>query len=446
VASHGGLSYARTTDGAHLAFEVVGSGAHPVLFAPGGSTSLEDWRLPAMARAEDRLGTFARFVRFDERGVGRSDPLPSGRRQTLEERASDLLAVMDAVDLERAALFATHDGGPVAILAAATWPHRVSALILCNTWARLRVADDQPFGVDDATAEMSLTLLPDVWGTGATLDTLAPSIASEPEVRAWWARSEQMTASRFAAAELLQLALDSDVRAVLGGVQAPTAVVHTRDNRFAEVALGRDLAERIDGARFVAVEGTDHIFWFSSADAVLDVLEEQVAGAVTSVGLTRAVTTVLFTDIVDSTARAAAAGDQAWRRLLDQHDVVVRRELARYGGTEIDHAGDGFFATFDGAALAIRCADSIRQSLRPLDISIRAGIHTGEVERRGDRVTGLAVHIGARVSAQGKANEIVVSRTVRDLVVGSGISFKSRGSFELKGIPEEWELLDVLSV
>ncbi len=362
---------------------------------------------------------------------------------TLEERADDLRAVMDAAGMERAAVLGVSEGGTMALMFAASHPERTSAIVLYGTWARLAVGPDYPEGVDPALLE-GLVGLVDRWGTGVGLSAWAPSRSRDLQLRDWWARLQRSSASPAMARTLFASYADLDARCLLPTIQAPALVLHRRGDRLVPFAMGRYLAEHLPHATLVELPGDDHLFFVGDTDTVLDEIELFLTGARPAQPVDRVVTTVLFTDVVGSTALAADLGDQRWRELLEGFKDAVRREVERGGGRVVDFAGDGALAAFDGPARAIRCGVALHKAVAPLGLELRVGIHTGEVEHlRGGDLGGLAVHLAARVMGEAGAGEVLVSSTVRDLVVGSGIGFTPRGTRTLKGIPGEWSLLAV---
>jgi pimeloyl-ACP methyl ester carboxylesterase len=437
-------SYARS--GTHgIAFQVAGSrGATPLTFVQGASSSSVAWEEPWSARFLERLASFSRLVTFDQRGEGRSDPLTPGNDVTLEERLDDLLAVLDAADIDRTALLGTTDGGAVCLLLAAEHPERVSSLVLYNTWARLACAPDHPWGVDGDVLKAGLRMWADRWGTGASLEILAPSVAADPTVRRGWARHEQASASPSQAESGSRVAMELDARHLLSAVRAPTLVLHTEFNLVAPIEHGRHLAASIPGATFVQLAGADHLLMVGDSRSLLHEVERFVTGALVPVAVDRVLATVLFTDIVNSTQRVEEMGDQSWHRLLERHDDLVRSELIRHRGHEVATTGDGFAATFDGPARAIRCARAIVEAVDDLGLEVRAGLHTGECEVTGGAVSGIAIHIAARVAAMAGAAEVWVTRTVKDLVAGSGLVFAPLGSMQLKGVADDWDMFAVI--
>jgi class 3 adenylate cyclase len=358
----------------------------------------------------------------------------------LETRVDDVRAVLDAVGSERAALFGYSEGGAMCALFAATHPGRTSALIMYGSYARLKPMRDHPWGrPTDVQARWLETIQRD-WGGPVGLDIRAPTQFADEGVRQWWARFLRMGASPAAAAELSRMSYEIDIRHLLSAVRVPTLLLHTTGDQAIDIGASRYMAEHIPGATFVELAGVDHVPWGDGADRIVDEIEEFLTGVRHGVEPDRVLATVLFTDIVGSTERAAALGDRRWRDVLEQHHAIVRRELGRFRGREIDTSGDGFLATFDGPARGVRCARAVSESVHALGLQVRAGLHTGEVELLDDRVSGLAVHIGARVAAAAGPDEVLVSSTVRDLVAGSGLRFVDRGLRPLKGVPGEWHL------
>jgi len=440
---HSRPQYARVGD-EHVAYVVVGEGDVDVLFVPEWATHLEvQWEDPTLARFLETLAKGKRLILFDKRGVGISDPIAQQPAGGLDPWMEDVGAVLDAVKSERAALIGTGAGGPVTMLYAASHPERVSALALFNTAARFVRAPDYDFGNDPDIVPEAIRWTREMWGTGALFEVGAPSLASSKPAREFYARLQRQSFGPGTAANMQETLLGTDVRSVLPAIQAPTLVVHRRGDRLVDVAHGRYLAVHIDGARFVELDGDDHLYYAGDQTALLTVLNEFITDSPVEVEPDRVLATVLFTDIVGSTDRAVSLGDTQWRDLLDRHDATVRASLARYRGREIETAGDGFFATFDGPARALRCACAIRDDIHRLGLDVRIGVHTGEVEVRGDSYAGIGVHIGARVGARAQAGEVLVTRTVAYLVAGSGIEFADRGSAQLKGVPGEWQLAAV---
>jgi class 3 adenylate cyclase/alpha-beta hydrolase superfamily lysophospholipase len=435
--------YAKSGD-LHIAYQVVGEGPLDLVLVHGWVSHIEHaWDYPPFAHCLMRLASFARLIHFDKRGTGLSDrvaELPS-----LEQRMDDLRAVMDAAGSEQAVLFGYSEGGPMAALFAATYPGRTAALIMYASYARRVRAPDYPWGPTPEERLAELDSIEQWWGRpGGQVATRAPSHADDPRYREWFATYLRRSASPGAALALARMNLEIDVRPVLPAIRVPTLILHRVGERELPVAGARYLATWIPGARYVELPGDDHSLWAGDSDAIIDEVEEFVTGVRPAPEPDRVLATVLFTDIVGSTQRAAALGDRRWRELLDAHHAAVRRELARFRGREVKTTGDGFLAAFDGPARAVRCAAAIRDAVRQLGIEIRAGLHTGEVELLGDDVGGIAVHIGARVAAEAGPGEVLVSSTVKDLVAGSGLEFDDRGARALKGVPGEWRLFAVV--
>jgi pimeloyl-ACP methyl ester carboxylesterase len=424
----------------HIAYQVFGDGDLDIVFVHGLLSHLDlFWDWPLYARFMERLGSLARVLVFDKRGVGLSDTVD--QLPSLTERMDDVRAVMDAEGWERAAVFGVSEGAPMSLLFAATHPDRVSALVLYGGMARTVAADDYPYAPPrEAVFEAMSTLIQPNFGGPALLELFAPSLEGDPVEEEGWIRRTMAAASPGTIDKLWSMATEIDVRSALPAISCPTLVLHRTGDRVSSVHGARWMAEQVAGARYVELPGGDHFPWIGDQDAVLGEIEEFLTGVRGVAESDRVLLTVLFTDIVGSTDRAVQLGDEQWRRLLEQHDELVRRYLARFGGREVDTAGDGFFAVFDGPARAVRCAQALTEAVRELGLEIRAGLHTGEVELRGDEVAGLAVHIGARIAAQAEPGEVRVSRTVKDLVAGSGIVFADRGEHELKGVPDTWEL------
>jgi class 3 adenylate cyclase len=336
-------------------------------------------------------------------------------------------------------------GGPMAMLYAASYPERISSLVLISTFATLARHDDYPAGIPPEIADMTLEWLTGGWGTGATLDALGPSAAGDTALREWLGRFQRLSASPGVAAAMMRWILRLDVREVLGAVRVPTLVVQRRDDAFVRREHGRYLAEHIPAARLVELPGSDYLYFVGDSEALLDEIQEFLTGVREAPEPDRVLATVMFTDIVGSTEQAASLGDRAWRDLVERHHATVRHQLNRFRGREVDTAGDGFFATFDGPARAIRCAEAIRDAVRELGIDVRIGLHTGECELLEDKISGIAVNTGARIGSEAGPSEILVSRTVVDLVAGSDIEFANRGMHALKGVPGKWQLFAVLA-
>lgn len=435
--------YARSEYG-DVAYQVVGDGPLDLVFIPNWLSNVEVmWEEPSLARFLHRLGTFSRLLCFDKRGSGISDSVPLAAPPTLEDWTEDVCAVMNASHVQRAALLGTAEGGPMAVLFAAAYPERVSALILVDTTARALRDVDYPWGLPADVVPRVLDRLREVWGTGDAAYHVAPSVAHDPRFRRWLARYERLAIPPQAHIPMYAAHFEWDLRSVLPSIRVPTLVLHRAGDRQIRVGHGRYLAAHIPAAKYVELPGDDHLFFVGDSEAMLAEIEEFLTGLRPMPEIDRVLTTVLFTDIVGSTQRAAKLGDRAWRALLDTHHGIVRRELNRHQGHEVRTMGDGFLATFVGPARAIRCACSIRDAVRSLGIEIRAGLHTGECELMGDGVGGIAVHISARVVASAAPSEVLVSQTVKDLVAGSGLRFVDRGVHSLHGVPGEWRLFAV---
>ncbi|MGC1853098.1 MAG: adenylate/guanylate cyclase domain-containing protein [Solirubrobacterales bacterium] len=430
------------SDGVSIAYQMHGEGELDLVFVPGFVSHVEVlWEGPAMARFLRRLASFARVVVFDKRGQGLSDR--PADPPTLEESMDDLRAVLEAAGFERPAILGISEGGPMSILFAATYPERISSLVLYGTYARMVRSDDFPLGIPEDALDRWAEMVRREWGGPVGLRHWAPSALGDAEFERWWARLLRQGTSPAGAIALIDLYRELDVRGALSSIDVPALVLHRADDRIVPVRQAHFLAERIADARYVELGGADHLAWTGDQDSLLDEVEEFLTGSRRAHEPERALATVLFTDIVDSTEIAARLGDRRWRDLLERHDAIVRRQLAVHRGHEVKTMGDGFLATFDGPARAIRCATAIAAALREIGLEIRAGIHTGEVELIGEDVGGMAVNIGARIGALAEPEEVLVSSTVRELVVGSGLDFSERGTHTLKGAPDQWRLFAV---
>ena len=433
--------YARSGD-LSIAYQVSGSGPLDLVFVPGFVSHLEHQLAePRTARFFERLASFSRVIRFDKRGTGLSDravPIP-----TLEQRMDDVRAVMEAVGSQRAALFGISEGGPMSALFAATYPERTIALVLYGSFARSAWAPDYPWGRTAEHREARIAAMREAWGTGVLPATFSPSLAGDPAHVEWCAVFERQSASPGAVEALQRMNWDIDARHVLDAIRVPALVLHRSGDRVVRVEHGRYIAERIAGAKYVELPGDDHVPFVGDQDRVVDEVEKFLTGVRNEAEPDRVLATVLFTDVVGATERAAALGDRQWRELLERHHAMVRRELAAFRGREIDTAGDGFLASFDGPARAIRAARTITDKVKLMGLDIRAGLHTGECEIVGPKLAGIAVHIGARIAALAGPGEVLVSQTVKDLVAGSGLRFDDRGAHALKGVPGEWRLYAV---
>ena len=433
--------YARNGD-INIAYQVIGDGPLDLVIVPGFVSHVEAaWEEPAYARFLHRLASFSRLILFDKRGTGLSDRVAGVA--TLEQRMDDARAVMDAVGSQRAALFGISEGGPMSALFAATYPERTSALILYGTFAKFLWAPDHAWGPTREGVEKWFEHMQREWGGPFNLESWAPTVAHDERFRQWWARYLRLSASPGAVIANWRMNMEIDVRHILSTLHVPTLVLHRAGDQSVEVENSRYNAERIPAAKYVELAGNDHLWWVGDTDAIGDEIEEFLTGARQASETDRVLATILFTDIVDSTKRAAEMGDRQWHDLLDGHHRMVRHEINRFKGRAIKNTGDGFLATFDGPARAIRCAHAIGEGVKQLGIEIRAGLHTGEIELIGDDVGGIAVHIAARVLAQAGAGQVWASRTVKDLVAGSGFRFLDHGLHTLKGIEGEWRLFAV---
>ena len=399
-----------------------------------------------MARFLHGLASFSRLILLDKRGTGLSDPVPLDQLPTLEERMDDLQAVLDAVGSKRAALFGTSEAGALNLLYAATHPERVAALILLNSYARLAWSPDYPFGIPAEAAQGLLKKIEEGWGKGVAFEALVASQANNASMRHWWARYQRLAASPGAAVTLLKSAYDTDARAVLPAITAPVLVLHRAGDPFTGPEHGRYLAEHTRGAKYVELSGIDHLFFAEDLEHILAEIREFLTGVREAHEPDRVLASIMFVDVVGSTEHATRLGDRRWRDLSDRYYAIARRQLVRYRGREVNTAGDGLFASFDGPARAIRCARAIVDEVRTLGITVRAGVHSGECEVIGGQIGGIAVHTGARIAAQAIPDEVLVSSTVRDLVAGSGIGFDDRGQHALKGLPGHWHLFAVARV
>lgn len=432
--------YARSGD-VHVAWQASGRGSPDMVFVPGFVSHLDaDWESPVRARLLARVGTFCRLIRFDKRGTGLSDrgPVPS-----LEQRMDDVRAVMDAAGSRDAVLFAVSEGGPMAMLFAATYPERVVRLVVYGSYARRVRSPDHPFGPTADAFDAFVARLGTEWGGATAVDVFAPGLVGHPQACEAYASYLRKAASPGGAVDIMRMNGEIDVRPVLPAIRVPTLILHRTGDRLVEVGHARDMARRLPHATLKELPGDDHVWTAGDADAIVDEIEAFVTGVRPAVASDTVLATVMFTDIVGSTERAAALGDRGWRDALAEHHALVRETLAQFRGREIDSAGDGFLACFDGPARAVRCAQAIVEASRAAGLPLRAGLHTGECEVLGDKLSGLAVHIGARIAAAAEAGEVLVSGTLRDLVAGSGLRFADRGTRPLKGVPGEWRVFAV---
>jgi class 3 adenylate cyclase len=433
--------YAKSGD-VHIAYQVVGNGPMDLVLIPGLFTHVEhQWDEPSFARFLNRLASFSRLIVFDARGAGLSDQAPE--LPPMEEQIDDLMAVLDAVGSSSAAIFGISQAGPMAILFAASYPERTRAIVLYGSYASPRRREGYPWGRSAEWMDEFGRQVDRDWGSGVFLAQMAPSRLADEPFRRWWGKYERLSHGPGNALAYFRMNALIDVRAILPSIQVPTLVLQRRDDVYRDPGHARYLAEQIPGAKLVELDGIDHLPYLGDADAILDEVQEFLTGVRPPPERDRVLATVLFTDIVGSTEHASAIGDRAWKELLERHHALVREELSRYRGREIDTAGDGFLATFDGPARAVRCAVAIIRAMPDIGLEVRAGVHTGEVELMGTGVGGIAVHIGARVAGLAGAGEVLVSGTVRDLVAGSGIEFTDRGAASLKGVPGQWRLFSV---
>ena len=439
-----GVRYAQSGE-YNIAYQVIGDGPRDFVFVPGWATHLDVfWEEPACVSFFERLASFSRLILFDKRGTGLSDRVPASQFPTLEQRMDDVRAVMDAVGSQRAAVMGVSEGGAMSALFAATYPERTSALVMFGAFARIAPTADYPWGRTPEQIEALLEAIRQQWGGPMGIEARAPSLAADPRFREWWARFLRSSASPNAMIALISMNAEIDIRHVLPAIRVPTLILHRIGDLAIEPAHSNYLAERIPGAKLVKLAGIDHMPYVGDVNAAVDEIEEFLTGVRHAPEPDRVLATVMFTDIVGSTEQAIAVGDRRWLDTLARHDAVVRQELVRHRGREVKTTGDGFLATFDGPARAVRCASAIVQAVRPLGLEVRAGVHTGECELVGDDVGGIAVHIGQRVSALAGPGEVLASSTVRDLVAGSGLMFESRGEHLLRGLPDEWRIYAVV--
>jgi class 3 adenylate cyclase/pimeloyl-ACP methyl ester carboxylesterase len=434
-----------TNEGIHIAYRAWGTDEADLLYVPTWASNLDliD-EFPPIARGIERIASFARVIMLDRRGSGLSDRLPG--MATLEEGMDDLNAVLDAAGSERTALLGFNESGPLCALYAATYPDRVSHLILYATFATTTWQPDYPWGQKPEEREEQIFWITQTWGVGGAGAMLSPESADDERFLRWAARYQRGSVTRDALPDYFRILEKTDVRHVLETIQVPTIVLHRKDDRTVPVDNGRYLAEKIPGAKYVELEGTEHVPFFGDWESLADELEEFVTGSRHPHEGNRVLATILFTDIVGSTEKAAAMGDSRWRDLLDTHDETVKSLLERWQGRLVKATGDGLLATFDGPARAIRCASQMRNRLSSLGLQVRCGLHTGEVEVRGDDVGGIAVHIGARVMELAQPGEILVSSAIPPLIAGSGVSFEEKGSHTLKGVDGEWPVYAVSSI
>jgi class 3 adenylate cyclase len=436
--------YTRTAEGTYLAYQVSGNGPIDVVLPINGNAAIElIWDEPSVSGFISRLASFSRLITCDPRGFGSSGRLDTDAVPALQTWKDDIGTVMDAVGSERAALLSWGESGGATMFFAATYPERTTSLVLVNAYARYARGRDTPWGMPPDLVTDYVTTIQEVWGTGQCAEILAPAMVTTDEARRHWARIERLTASPDVLAAMTRAVLDSDVTPVLPAIQAPTLVISRRGDRHVRHEHGRHVAGGIDGARLVELSGDDHLPFAGHSEELLDEVEEFLTGSRPAAVLDRVLVTVLFTDIVGSTEHVARLGDRRWREALNRYDTLVRHLLERYKGRHVKTTGDGTLATFDGPARAVECGRAIASRVIDLGFEIRAGLHTGEVESRGEDVAGMAVHIAARVANVAAASEVLVSSTVKDLVTGSGIGFEDHGEHGLKGVPDTWRLFRV---
>ena len=435
--------YARSGD-VHIAYQVVGEGQLDLVYVPGWVSHVElAWDVPEIAQFLGRLASFSRLILFDKRGTGLSDRVPNDRLPTLEERMDDLRVVMDAVGSERAAMLGSSEGGNLSALFAATCPERTTALIMYGTFAKRIWSPDYPWAPTPEARQKSYENVERNWGNRMDISRLVPSKLGDEAFVQRYTTYLRRSASPGAAVALLRMNTEIDIQEVLPSIHVPTLVIHRTGDHDSNIEEGRWVARHIPEARFVELPGDDHPPWIGDRETVLNEIQEFLTGERPEPDITRVLATILFTDIVDSTRRAHEIGDQAWRDLLDRHDLICSNCISRFRGRLIKRTGDGVHATFDGPGRAIGCAREILESAEKLGIKIRAGLHTGECELRGEETEGVAVHLAARVAALADPGEVLVSRTVRDLVAGSGIEFTDRGNHEFRGFPDKWQVFSV---
>lgn len=432
------IRYARSGDVA-LAYQITGEGPIDLVFVPGWISNIEmAWELPEFARFLGRLGSFARLIWFDKRGTGLSDRVAGP--VTLEARSDDIRAVMDAAGSDQAALVGWYEGGAIAASFAATYPERVRALVIGSFTARAAHDVGEPWGIDPGMMTVITERVEDAWGTAAIAELVSPSTIGDARFLAFWRRYERASASPNAAGIMIRWNLAIDVRAALPAISSPTLVIHRKDIRLVPATAVRHVAGQIPGSRYLELSGQDMFPFVGDSEAVLDAIQEFVTGAPPPADADRVLATCLFTDVVGSTRTLGRIGDRAWSDLLQSHRQAVRHSLERFGGREVDTAGDGLFAVFDGPARALRCAAELRDRAAEIGLELRLGLHTGEVRSHGQEVIGMAVHVAARVAALAAPSQILVTSTVKDLVLGSGIDFAEHRTTALKGVPGSWQL------
>jgi pimeloyl-ACP methyl ester carboxylesterase len=433
--------YAQSGD-VSIAYQVLGNGPPDLVVVHGWVSNVDDtWTEPSLSHFQTRLASFSRLIIFDKRGTGLSDRVPESQLPTLEQRMDDVRAVMDACGSRKAALLGSSEGGPMCVLFAATYPERTLALMTFGSYARAIYAPDYPWGRSEEAQAQLVEAVRSGWGNQPVgVEVRAPSRSHDEQYRQWWTRYLMRSATPKAALELVRMNIQIDVRHVLPAIRVPSLIMHRTGDRSLDARGSRYMAQQIPGAKYLEFPGDDHLPWLGDADIVVDEIEEFLTGARHAKEPDRVLATVMFTDIVQSTERVAEIGDRRWRELLDNFYTIVRRHIEGYRGQEIDTAGDGLFASFDGPARAVRCAQAITHDVASLGLAVRTGLHTGEVEVNKGKVAGIAVHIGARVASRAAPGEVMVSSTVKDLVAGSGLRFEDRGRHALRGVPGEWHL------
>jgi pimeloyl-ACP methyl ester carboxylesterase len=426
----------------NIAYQVVGEGPIDLVFVMGWVSNIDEfWTEPSWAYFLERLAKFSRLIVFDKRGTGLSDRVDEKNLPTLEQRMDDVRAVMDACRSQRAALLGVSEGGPMCALFAATYPERTAALMTFGSYVKSKASPDYPWGRTEQEYAAFFDDIRKNWGEGPVgLPARIPSKINDEAFKQWWTRYLVRSATPKTVLAFNEMNSQIDVRAALPAISAPSLIMHRSGDRCLPIGGSRYMAEHIRDARFVELAGADHLPWTSDAESVLNEIEEFLTGTKHVEDPDRVLATVMFADIAGSTERAAAVGDRVWRGQLQQFYGLVRNQLERHRGREIDTAGDGYFATFDGPARGVRCAQAITRDVRRLGLDVRAGLHTGEVEVLGEKVSGIAVHIGARIAARAAPGEVIVSNTVKDLVAGSGLRFEDRGVHALKGVPGDWRL------
>ena len=427
-----------------IAYQVFGEGEVNLVLIPGWASHVENvWTIPDFAAFAQQLARFSRVVMLDRRGTGLSDPVADP--PTLEERMDDVRAVLDAVGWPRAAIWGISEGGPMAMMFAATYPDRTQALLLYGTFARFSRDDGYPHGYPPALTDTWLPALDRTWGTGVLSRAFAPSMAGDAATMRLLARLERMAMSPGTARKLFGMMTQLDVRHVLPAIRVPTLILHRRDDQPVRVGHARYLAEHIEGSRYVELDGADHLPWLGDVDALLGAVREFLTGERSEVESDRILTTILFCDIAGSTQRLAELGDQRWKQLLASFYALADDKLHRFSGRLLDRAGDGLFASFDGPARAVRCGAALATAVQTLGVRLRVGVHTGECELQGDKLSGIAVHVGARIAALAEPGQVLVSSTVKNLVVGSGLHFDDCGRHALKGVPGDWHLFAAMT-